>query len=232
MTIHCIAFDLDDTLWACKPVIHAAEKELYTYLEHSYPKITHCYSFEQLIQQSKCFMIQHSELSYDLSLLRQRWLSSLANEFNYESEMVDTAFRVFWLARNKVQFYTGVLDILAHLSQQFRLGVISNGNADVNHIGIGKLFDFTVSAREAGVAKPHPDIFKLALKKAQCQAHEMIYVGDDLQRDIYGANQAGLTAIWYRPQLTNQEHRLIEYSIKNFNDLASCIATIAQAQQS
>lgn len=232
MTIHCIAFDLDDTLWACKPVIHAAEKALYTYLEHSYPKITHCYSFKQLIQKSKHFMIQHPELVYDLSLLRQRWLSNLASEFNYELEMVDTAFRVFWLARNKVQFYTGVLDILAHLSQQFRLGVISNGNADVNHIGIGALFDFTVSAREAGVAKPHPDIFNLALEKAQCQANEMIYVGDDLQRDIYGANQAGLTAIWYRPQLTNQEHRLIEYSIKNFNDLESCIATIANAQQS
>ena len=33
MTIRCIAFDLDDTLWACKPVIEHAEQRFYAWLQ-------------------------------------------------------------------------------------------------------------------------------------------------------------------------------------------------------
>ena len=199
MTIRCIAFDLDDTLWACHPVIQRAEKKHYNWLAEHYPALTQRYCFDDFMQSRDAFMTNNPELVYDLTQLRKNWLRGFADEFGYDDEMVENAFQVFWLARNEVEFYEGALELLEELSQDFLLGVISNGNADVHHIGVGNLFDFTVSAREAGVAKPHPDIFNLALDKAGVTANEAVYIGDDPIRDIQGANQAGWHSIWYNP---------------------------------
>ena len=228
MGIQCIAFDLDDTLWECQPVIQRAEQALYRYLAANYPKITQAYSFIKLTQHRKHFMITHPEMEHDLSQLRRCWLQHLAHQFAYDEQMAKHAFQIFWLMRNKVQFYDGVLDILDKLSQRFRLGVISNGNADINQIGVGALFDFSVSASEAGVAKPHANIFKLAVHKAQCQTNEIIYIGDDPVCDIQGANQAGLHAIWYNPKaLAWQGDGQPQYSIQYHHELNTQIAKLA-----
>ena len=220
MTIRCIAFDLDDTLWACQPVIKRAEKKHYNWLEEYYPELTKKYSFDALMQSRNAFMANNPELVYDLTQLRKYWLHGFARELNYDDEMVESAFHTFWLARNEVTFYDGVLDVLNDLSKDFSLGIISNGNADINHIGVGHLFDFSVSAREAGVAKPHPTIFQLALQKAGIKEDEAVYVGDDPIRDIQGANQAGWHSIWYNPEsLQWQGEGTPSQVITNFNML-------------
>lgn len=220
MTIRCIAFDLDDTLWACHPVIKRAEKKHYRWLAEHYPKLTETYSFDAFMQSRNAFMANNPELVHDLTQLRKQWLRELAQALNYDDEMVESAFRIFWLARNEVTFYDGVLDVLQTLSKSYSLGVISNGNADINHIGVGHLFDFSVSAREAGVAKPHPDIFQLALQKAGIKEDEVVYVGDDPIRDIQGANQAGWHSIWYNPKaLPWQGEGMPSQTITNFNVL-------------
>ena len=228
MTIRYIVFDLDDTLWACAPVIKRAEKKHYAWLVEHYPKLTAKYSFDELMQNRNAFMTNNPRLVYDLTQLRKSWLKSFADEFGYNDEMVEFAFHTFWLARNEVNFYDGVLDILDKLSKQFSLGVISNGNADINHIGVGHLFDFSVSAREAGVAKPHPRIFQLALQKAGIKEDEAVYVGDDPIRDIQGANQAGWHSIWYNPKsLQWQGEGKPSQIITNFNVLEEKIKLLS-----
>ena len=128
-------------------------------------------------------------------------MHALATEAGYDNSLVDSGFEVFWLARNEVSFFDGTLDLLKSLSQRYSLGVISNGNADVNHIGVGHLFDFSLSSEAAGVAKPHAAIFQQALALANTNREEMVYVGDDPERDILGAQSAGLHAIWFNPLL-------------------------------
>ena len=201
MTIKCIAFDLDDTLWECHPVILRAEKKFYDWLKSYYPKLTDKYSESALIQHRIAFMQAQTDKLHDLTHLRKRWLKILADEVGYDYSYVDNGFEVFWLARNEVTFFDGTLDILEELSDHYSLGVISNGNADVNHIGVGHLFDFTLSSESAGVSKPHQDIFNQALALAKTKNHETAYVGDDPKRDVLGAHGAGLHAIWFNPIL-------------------------------
>lgn len=202
MTIRCITFDLDDTLWECHPVIEQAEQRFYQWLVSSYPKITEKYSEAELIADRMAFMRSRPESQHhNLTKLRKSWMKHLANNAGYDYSLVEPGFEVFWLARNEVTFYEGALDILEKLSNNYTLGVISNGNADVNHIGVGHLFDFSLSSEAAGVAKPHQDIFHQAVKMSECEIHEMVYVGDDPKRDILGAQQAGMHAIWYNPSL-------------------------------
>lgn len=203
MKIRCITFDLDDTLWACHPVIMRAEKHFYAWLKSYYPKITVKYSESELIDHRMAFMHDNQEYKHDLTHLRKHWLKKLGNETGYTSNntLVETGFEVFWLARNEVSFFDGTLEILEQLSTKYTLGVISNGNADVHHIGIGHLFDFTLSSEKAGVSKPHKEIFHKAIDLSPHDLHETVYVGDDPARDIIGAHNAGMKAIWYNPKL-------------------------------
>lgn len=199
MTIRCIAFDLDDTLWACRPVIERAEQRFYAWLETHYPRITERHTPGELIKKRINYMQQYPELQYNLTRLRKDWLTALAQEHEYPLTLVEPGFEVFWLARNEVSFFDGTLEVLHRLAERFMLGVISNGNASVHHIGVGHLFRFAHSAAEAGVAKPHPDIFRQALENVGILPHQAVYVGDDPIRDIQGAANAGLRTVWFNP---------------------------------
>ncbi|MFZ1388956.1 MAG: HAD family hydrolase [Thiolinea sp.] len=201
MTIRCIAFDLDDTLWDCHAVIQQAEQTMFAWLQQYYPVIVARYpNVESLVANRIAYVEQYPELQHDLTTLRTHWLQQLMLEAGYEREIADQAFQVFWQARNQVEFFPDVLSTLERLAQNYSLGVISNGNADVHHIGIGHLFKFALSSAEVGVAKPHPAIFQQALSQAQIHADEMVYVGDDPEKDVIGAQQVGLRTIWFNPQ--------------------------------
>lgn len=199
MTIQCIAFDLDDTLWACMPVIQRAEKKHYRWLDQYCPKLTERYAPDAFLKSRQQYMDEHPELLHDLTTLRMQWLRYLLEESNYSVDLAEEAFQIFWNARNQVKLYDGVIEMLERLSNQYILGTISNGNADLNSIGIGHFFEFMLSSREAGVAKPDPAIFQLALQKAGTQPDETVYIGDHPICDVQGANQAGLHSIWYNP---------------------------------
>lgn len=200
MPIRCIVFDLDDTLWPVKPVIQRAEQHFYAWLQQHCPRITAQYAPLELIQHRMNYMQQYPELHYNLTVLRKNWLATLAQAHAYPDTLVDAGFDVFWLARNQVTFYEGALATLESLSARFLLGVISNGNANVYHIGIGHLFQFAHSSAEAGVAKPHPAIFHQALARVGIAPQQAVYVGDDPVRDIQGAANAGLRTVWFNPE--------------------------------
>lgn len=201
MTIKCIAFDLDNTLWAVNPVIARAEQGFYEWLKSYYPNVTEKYNSEELVKHRMEYMQTKPECHHNLTDLRKNWMKSLADEVGYDHSYVEPGFDVFWSARNEVTFYKGALEMLERLSKNYSLGVITNGNADVNKIGVGHLFDFSLSSEKAGVSKPHKDIFHQAIEMSKHDLHQTVYVGDDPKRDIIGAQQVGMKAIWYNPTL-------------------------------
>lgn len=227
MNIKCIAFDLDDTLWPCRPVIEQAEQRFYAWLEQHYPRITNTHSPQALVQNRIAYMQNYPELHYNLTRLRKNWLATLADQHDYDESLVDPGFEVFWLARNEVRFFEGALEMLEILAEQFITGVISNGNASVHHIGVGHLFHFDHNSEAAGVAKPHPDIFHQALAKAGVAPQQAVYVGDDPVRDIQGAADAGLRTVWFNPQNNDWPGgRKPDATIKNLTELKTVIGLL------
>jgi REG-2-like HAD superfamily hydrolase len=55
--------------------------------------------------------------------------------------------------------------------------------------------DFVVASAAVGIAKPHPDIFRYALARAELEPHEVLYVGDSYVSDVLGARTVGIAAV-------------------------------------
>lgn len=196
MPVRCITFDLDDTLWECGPLLRAAEEAFYDWLAHHHPRIAERYSLEELVAHRREFFQRFPELEHDFSELRRRWLGHLADDFRSGPELVEHGFRVFWEHRNAVTLFDEAHAALAGLRDRFAVGAITNGNADVHHIGIGHYFDFVITAAGAGAAKPSPAIFHAALQAARVDAVHAVHVGDDPKRDVQGAGAVGMRTVW------------------------------------
>ncbi len=80
-----------------------------------------------------------------------------------------------------------------------RSAVVSNWDVSLRgvlgEIGLGGLVDDVVVSAEAGVAKPAPGIFELALRRLRCEARKALFVGDSPETDIAGARSAGVRAV-------------------------------------
>ena len=81
----------------------------------------------------------------------------------------------------------------------FILGLISNVEHDMTPLltetGLQSLLQVVVTSLDAGFSKPQPEIFQEALKQAGVKASEALYVGDQYQVDVGGANNAGMKGI-------------------------------------
>ena len=100
----------------------------------------------------------------------------------------------------KLVLYDDVLPALADLKGRgLRLGLISNIDRDMTslleEVGLSSRLPVVVTSQDTGYNKPHPEIFREALKQAGVQASEAIYIGDQYQIDVVGANQVGMKGI-------------------------------------
>ena len=73
---------------------------------------------------------------------------------------------------------------------------MSNGNADLERVGLGPFFRASITAREFGVGKPDPRIFLAAAGALDMQPEDVLHVGDDATLDALGALNAGMQAVW------------------------------------
>lgn len=199
MSIACITFDLDDTLWDLRPVILRAEDEFYAWLARRCPRIVAALGPEQLVIHRRQFCQQFPHETHDLSTLRKRWLAHLFDQFGYREVSVEMAFQVFWEHRNAVTLFDEVAPAMERLRGRYALGVITNGNACVQYIGIAHWFDFVVSSERAGASKPAPRIFHTALEHAGVDPARVVHVGDDPVNDVLGAAGVGMRTVWYNP---------------------------------
>lgn len=96
--------------------------------------------------------------------------------------------------------YDDVESVLSTLRKRgLRIGIVSNWDTRLKSIadglGLTSLVDFLVISAEAGVRKPDPRIFRMALEKAGVRAEEAVHVGDLLEEDAEGARRAGIRPI-------------------------------------
>ena len=191
-----ICFDLDDTLWPCLPTIQFAEQAIYNWLSNNQPYITQRYTLDQLATKRKQLIKLQPELLNDLSEARRVHLRQLANEFNKQDDWIESAFDVFYQARQKVNLFDDVIPVLSRLKQKYTLVALTNGNAHISKTGLLDYFSFQISAADVMAAKPHPAMFVKAMQQANVAPSNTLHVGDHSLHDIQGARNAGIDAVW------------------------------------
>jgi putative hydrolase of the HAD superfamily len=195
--IRAITLDLDDTLWEIGPVIRNAEASLRTWLADNFPNVPERFSTEDMLELRREVMESHPDMRHDLRFVRKQVLARVAVESGYDAdELVEPAFSVFDRARNAVDLYPDVIPELEVLFERFTLVAVTNGNANLQKIGIRHLFHGVVTAVDAGVAKPARPIFDAAVSAAGVEPDEILHVGDHPETDIDGARRAGLRTAW------------------------------------
>jgi 2-haloacid dehalogenase len=81
-----------------------------------------------------------------------------------------------------------------------RMAILSNGSPAmlaplVENAGIGSLLDAAISVEEAGVYKPHPSVYQLAVDRLGVPAGDIAFLSSN-GWDAYAASAFGMRAIW------------------------------------
>src|SRR5690606_10681048 len=194
--IRAITLDLDDTLWEIAPAIRRAEAELWRWLEEHCPTVAERFSAEGALELREQVIAEHADRCHDFRFVRRETLGRMLDACGYSHDHLDGAFAVFERFRNRVELFPDVQPTLAALAQHYRLIAVTNGNANLETIGIRHLFDDVVTAVDVGAAKPAPEIFDEAVRRAGCAHDEALHVGDHPECDVAGALGAGLAAAW------------------------------------
>ena len=115
-----------------------------------------------------------------------------------KTKIAEDAFAYFLKKRHEIELFSGVEDALKALSEKYMLGVLTNGNADIYKLSIGKYFEFSISSLEAQDSKPNKPHFELAKSHLpNLKYGEMLHIGDHQINDIFGAHALGIKVLWF-----------------------------------
>ncbi len=196
MRILAVSLDLDDTLWPVEPAILAAETHLDDWLKQHHGAVAAAWPIAALRALREQVVADRPDLAHDFTAQRLLTLERAFARCGIGDEHVDAAFEVYYAARNRVDCYADALPALEAIAMRLPVISISNGNADLERIGLRQHFRHCISARECGVAKPAAAIFHDACARLGLAPGNVLHVGDDPLLDVIGAHDAGLRTAW------------------------------------
>lgn len=98
--------------------------------------------------------------------------------------------------------FPNTVEVLDYLKPNYKLHIITNGFQEIQDkklqsSNIYNYFDHIINSEMAGVKKPNPKIFELALNKANTLPNKSLMIGDNLEADILGARAVGLHTLHF-----------------------------------
>ncbi len=127
----------------------------------------------------------------------------------------------------------GAFDLLDDLLGKVSMAVVTNGLKEVkrpqlSRPAINKYFDAIIISEEVGVAKPHKGFFDYTFEAINHPAKsDVIIIGDNLNSDIRGGNDFGITTCWYNPgSKVNDTEVKPDIEIKQLDELITVIGAM------
>ncbi len=201
-TITDIFFDLDHTLWDFDTNSVLAFDKIF---KQHHPTIdtTDFIAIYAPINQACWKLYQVDKISHEELRYNRLKLSFDAMNYSISDEQIHKISHDYieFLPDNN-QLFDGALEILEYLYPKYKLHIITNGFAEVQHkkianSGIADYFKTITNSEMAGVKKPHASIFEFALSLAKTQKQNAVMIGDCIEADVNGAMNFGMKAIWF-----------------------------------
>lgn len=210
--IRAISFDLDDTLYDNMPYIYEAERQLAEYISEHYP-IASNITKAQWRNIRVATLQEQPELANDLGKMRSTILTRGFILAGMDSDLIPLAVRncfdYFYHHRSNFVVSKYVRKVLKKLSKKVPIAAITNGNVSLKAIGIEKYFSCIIHASPTHPMKPHSAMFNFVAESLNIPAQNILHVGDDLDKDVKGAINAGFQTAWLavnRPMNLASEH--------------------------
>ena len=94
--------------------------------------------------------------------------------------------------------------VVRRIAERLPVVIVTNGITAVQRPRLARsplsgIVSSMVISEELGVSKPRPGIFLKALEPLGVAPRDALMIGDGINSDIRGANNAGIDACWYNP---------------------------------
>lgn len=120
----------------------------------------------------------------------------------------------------------GCVEFLKDISAKYRLFLVTNGTQPTQIVrlktaGIDGFFEDMFYSEQIGCAKPYAGFFDYVFAHIQnFNRARTVLVGDSLTSDILGANNAGITGVWFNPKgLTADGKAVPDYTVGGYQEL-------------
>ena len=132
--------------------------------------------------------------------------------------------------KEKAEPINGALEILKYLKEKnYNIIIATNGPSDalpakLEKLGFTNFIDKTMAADECGNMKPHTHFYEALFDKINNHnKEEMLFIGDEIEKDIKGGNKIGIDTCWFN--LKNEPNSEITptYEINNLLELKNIL---------
>lgn len=227
MKYKVILFDADETLFNFKKTEKVALEKLMDSLDTEHDK-EYCIKLYKEINSKIWKDFEEGKIkSDDINLERFKRLL-LALELDADAKYISDQYSEF-LGEGSYLFEE-TEELLAYLHQNYRIGIITNGLAEVQHKRIREsvvshYFEDVVISDEIKIAKPNSEIFDYALNNLNHRdKSSVLMIGDSLTSDIKGGINAGIDTCWcnlYKKE--NTSDLVPSYEINSLLDLKNIL---------
>jgi HAD superfamily hydrolase (TIGR01549 family) len=197
--IKAISFDGDMTLWDFEAVMRHSLRHALAELHKRLPASQLVdLTIDRMIEIRNAVATELRGQSLNLEEIRLEAFVRTLRTIGLDDHDLAAHLNAVYLKHRfeDIQLYSDVLPVLEVLHKHYVLGLLSNGNSYPERRGLQGHFAFFVFARDVGVEKPHPGMFRAACREAGCSPDELMHVGDSLQSDVQGANEVGALSVW------------------------------------
>lgn len=203
-----VIFDIDNTLMPWKAEYFS---EIYTVLNELNIECTE----EDFLKIQKAF----SEYENNYYTFSTKLMNDFINEYtekNYPEEFIEMLINR-WSKCAPEKLPESTIKVLEYVKSKYEVVVLTDWYKDqqVKRLEKAKILKYfqEVYAAENTKRKPFKEAFIQAI--GENKPEECIMIGDNFQRDIEGALKAGLQAIYYNPNNTEQNEKISFYNLKN-----------------
>ncbi len=137
------------------------------------------------------------------------------------------------ISRKRLQIYPGVKKVLDELCPFYRLAIVSDAQPcyalpEMKAMGLDCYFDPIIVSACYGFRKPDKRLAENALDIMKLTPAEVICVGNDMYRDVYGAKQLGIKTIFFDSNQGDKFHENVtpDYFAHRFEDVLSGVKAL------
>jgi HAD superfamily hydrolase (TIGR01509 family) len=162
-------------------------------------------AFRDAVTSASALLEDSDDHAYDASFFI-RYIRHIIERMGGAGPSIDAcAEEIYreWAACHHFSLYDDALPVLRALRERgLLLGLISNTHRSLevfrSHFELDGLIAAAVASSEHGYNKPHPSIFRTALKLLSVEPGEAVMVGDSYRHDIEGARTVGMRGVLLR----------------------------------